>query len=122
MKARINLAIAVIAAIMAVTGCERLTEDPFDSSAAFAARHIQAARAKCEAAGVPELWACAEIGREKKEAWIAARTALDVYEAFRGSCYEIASAAKCEGLIEKALLKTPRPQRAAERPIGSTAL
>lgn len=91
-----------------LSGCERTTGDPFDASALIVARYIQDARAKCDAAGVPEIWECAEIGREKREAWLAAKTALDAYQSFKDGCYEVAGMTKCEALIEKALLTLPR--------------
>ncbi|MNY22449.1 hypothetical protein D3C86_1560610 [compost metagenome] len=100
------IAAALLGAMLA--GCDRLTEDPFDASALIVARYIQDARAKCDAAGAPELWECAEIGREHKEAWLAARTALSSYETFKSNCYEAAGMTKCEALIEKALLTLPR--------------
>ncbi|MCY1222957.1 hypothetical protein D9M72_350660 [compost metagenome] len=104
-----RLAGAITFAVVGATlpACDRLTEDPFDASALIVARYIQDARTKCDAAGAPEIWECAEIDSDKKDARLAARIALGTYETFKSNCYEAAGMTKCEAMIEKALLKQP---------------
>lgn len=89
------------------TGCDQLTQEEPDFGASVVARYVQAARVKCDAADAPELWECAALGRDQKEAWMAARSALDTYEAFKSGCYPAAGMTKCEAMIEKSLLKQP---------------
>jgi hypothetical protein len=91
-----------------LTGCERLTGDPFDASALVVAHYIQDARVKCDAAGTPEIWECAEIRSERTEASMAARTALAGYETFKNSCYETAGMTKCEAILERAVANAPK--------------
>ncbi|PLC06367.1 hypothetical protein CY658_04860 [Variovorax sp. RO1] len=101
-------ALAVVLFCALNAGCDQLNHEEPDFGASVVARYIQAARVKCDAAEAPELWECAELGREKKEAWLAARSALDSYEVFKSGCYPAAGMTKCEAMIEKALIKPTR--------------
>ncbi|MNV63513.1 hypothetical protein D3C71_1561130 [compost metagenome] len=108
MKIRVaSSALAVALSCALTAGCDQFADEEPDFGASVVARYIHAARVKCDAAKAPELWECAELGRDKKEAWLAARSALDSYETFKSNCYEAAGMTKCEAMIEKALLKLP---------------
>ncbi|MGJ7500835.1 hypothetical protein ACSFBF_10790 [Variovorax sp. ZT5P49] len=80
-------------------------DESADFGASVVARYVIVAQQKCNTAGTPDLYECAEAPSSATGERLAARTALDVYQIFQRCCYETAGAGKCEALMETAYLK-----------------
>jgi len=80
-------------------------DDQADFGASVVARGVIVAQRKCDAAGTPDLYECAEAPSSSTGERMAARVALGMYRTFQQSCYETAGAGKCESLVEAAYRK-----------------
>ena len=111
--------IACSASMLAVlVGCGQALEgEQVDFGAGVVARYVVAAQEKCNAAGIPDLYECAEVPSSGSGERLAARVALDAYQIFQRNCREAAGAGQCEALADTAY----RNAKAQEsRPLGGT--
>lgn len=79
--------------------------EPADFGADIAVRSMISAQQKCNAAGVPDLYECAEAQFSSAGVRRAARGALDTYQIFQRGCLETTDAPHCEALEEAAYRK-----------------
>lgn len=99
--------VACVSMVLAGCGGAHVPDDEeADFGAGVVARYVIAAQQKCDAAGTPDLYECAEASPSATGERLAARSALDVYRIFQQNCYENAGAGKCEALLEAACQKT----------------
>lgn len=112
----------VLTALAACGGSRRPGDEPADFGADVAVRSMIVAQQKCNAAGMTDLYECAEAPSSATGERSAARTALDVYQLFQRGCYETAGAGKCEALMETEYLKAKaqglrRPRADVKKPL-----
>lgn len=97
---------ALMLVVLAGCGGSHVPDDEqADFGASVVARYVIVAQQKCNTAGAPDLYECAEAPSSKTGERLAARVALDVYRIFQRSCYETAGAEKCEAMVEAAYRK-----------------
>lgn len=85
-------------------------DEPADFGADVTVRSLIVAQQKCEAAGVPDLYECAEAPLSPTGERLAARAALDMYRIFQQGCLDVAGAGQCEALMETAYRKANAKQ------------
>lgn len=92
---------ASMIAALALVGCGAKETPEFGAS--VVSHYVRIAKAKCAAVGTPDIWECADLGSEHREARLAARTARETYEAFKTGCYEVAGMSKCEAILNASI-------------------
>lgn len=98
-----------------LAGCgnsQAFDDEQADFGAGVVASFVIVAQQKCNTAGMPDLYECAEASTPAMGARVAARTALGAYQTFQQCCHETAGAGKCEALMETAYQKA-RAQEAS---------
>jgi hypothetical protein len=100
----------VLTALAACGGSRRPGDEPADFGADVAVRSMIVAQQKCNAAGVPDLYECAEARPSSTGERLAARAALDMYQLFQQGCLDTTSAGRCEALVEIAYRKASAQQ------------
>lgn len=114
---------ASVLAVLAGCGNSQASDDEqADFGASVVAHYAIVAQQKCNAAGMTDLYECAEAPSSATGERSAARTALDVYQLFQRGCYETAGAGKCEALMETEYLKAKaqglrRPRADVKKPL-----
>lgn len=100
----------VLTALAACGGSRRPGDEPADFGADVAVRSMIVAQQKCNAAGVPDLYECAEAPPSSTGERLAARAALDMYQLFQRGCLDTTDAGQCEALVEAAYRKASAQQ------------
>ncbi|SOD24706.1 hypothetical protein SAMN05518800_1538 [Variovorax sp. YR752] len=114
---------ASVLAVLAGCGNSQASDDEqADFGASVVAHYAIVAQQKCNAAGMTDLYECAEAPSSATGERFAARTAFDVYQLFQRGCYETAGAGKCEALMETEYLKAKaqglrRPRADVKKPL-----